>query len=270
MLPSPSLGPPLLSASWSPPLPCGMGLPVWAGAVAGGAGGVLAGGAGGAACAGVEWAWLCAAPAGFGAAGCVAWPADEPHAASVTASAAAGRASSIRRCRLSSFSRVSDLIIAFSICSWTRPGPGAGGTLTIPPCNRRCPAGGICASARAPRPAPQQARTGGCLLPRSRAAGGLAPNPAGCPEPLAEMSVCRDGERTPGAMFRDHAGRTRLSSLLVRVAAVARGGQRLDIAVAIARAAVVVGVLVTAVALRDGIGWRGRRSGRRRRRRRWR
>jgi hypothetical protein len=42
MLPSPSLGPPLLSASWSPPLPCGMGFAGWAGAVAGGAGGVLA------------------------------------------------------------------------------------------------------------------------------------------------------------------------------------------------------------------------------------
>jgi hypothetical protein len=42
MLPSPSLGPPLLSPSWSPPLPCGIGLAVWE--VAGGAGGVVAGG----------------------------------------------------------------------------------------------------------------------------------------------------------------------------------------------------------------------------------
>src|SRR6516165_3973101 len=41
MLPSPSLGPPLLSASWSPPLPCGMGLAVFAGAVVGCAGGVV-------------------------------------------------------------------------------------------------------------------------------------------------------------------------------------------------------------------------------------
>src|SRR5690242_8000558 len=41
MVPSPSLGPPLLSASWSPPLPCGMGSAVWAGAVAGGAAGVV-------------------------------------------------------------------------------------------------------------------------------------------------------------------------------------------------------------------------------------
>src|SRR5882724_10525951 len=41
MLPSPSLGPPLLSASWSPPLSCGMGFAVWAGAVAGGAAGVV-------------------------------------------------------------------------------------------------------------------------------------------------------------------------------------------------------------------------------------
>src|SRR6516162_4268585 len=36
MLPSPSLGPPLLSASWSPPLPCGIG---FGGCVVGGGGG---------------------------------------------------------------------------------------------------------------------------------------------------------------------------------------------------------------------------------------
>jgi hypothetical protein len=47
MLPSPSLGPPLLSASWSPPLFCGMGFAVWAGAVDGGGGGVVDGGGGG-------------------------------------------------------------------------------------------------------------------------------------------------------------------------------------------------------------------------------
>src|SRR6185437_13933548 len=35
MLPSPSLGPPLLSPSWSPPLPCWMGFAVWAGGAAG-------------------------------------------------------------------------------------------------------------------------------------------------------------------------------------------------------------------------------------------
>ena len=59
MLPSPSLGPPLLSASWSPPLPCGMGLAGWVGAMVGGGGaGAVAGGAGGvvtAACAGADW-----------------------------------------------------------------------------------------------------------------------------------------------------------------------------------------------------------------------
>ena len=48
MLPSPSLGPPLLSASWSPPLPCGIGLAVGAGEVAGGAGGGVAAAGGGA------------------------------------------------------------------------------------------------------------------------------------------------------------------------------------------------------------------------------
>ena len=62
------------------------------------------------ACGGAEWAWLCAAPAGFGAAGCAGGPPDEPHAASVTATAAAGSASSIRGWRLSSFSRVRDLV----------------------------------------------------------------------------------------------------------------------------------------------------------------
>src|SRR5690349_16848931 len=52
---------------------------------------------------------------------------DEPHAASTAAAAAmAGTASSIRR-RSGASSRVSDLIIAFSFCSWTRPGPCAGG-----------------------------------------------------------------------------------------------------------------------------------------------
>jgi hypothetical protein len=53
-------------------------------------------------------------------------------------------------------------------------------------------------------------------------------------------------------------------------AAMPCGGRGLNVAVAIAGATVVIGVLVTAVALRDGIGWRGRRSGRRRGRRRWR
>src|SRR6266567_8620091 len=38
----------------------------------------------------------------------------------------------------------------------------------------------------------------------------------------------------------------------------------LDVAIAVARAAIVVGVLVTAVALRDGIGGLGRCGGRRR------
>ena len=41
-MPSPSLGPPLLSASWSPPLSCGMPL-----LVVGGGGGVVVGGGGG-------------------------------------------------------------------------------------------------------------------------------------------------------------------------------------------------------------------------------
>jgi hypothetical protein len=43
----------------------------------------------------------------------------------------------------------------------------------------------------------------GFLLTRRRAVGGVAPNPMGCPEPLAEMSACRDSERRSGAMFRD-------------------------------------------------------------------
>jgi hypothetical protein len=48
MLPSPSLGPPLLSASWSPPFPCGIGFGGGGGGwVAGGGGGWVAGGGGG-------------------------------------------------------------------------------------------------------------------------------------------------------------------------------------------------------------------------------
>src|SRR5258705_12138476 len=77
MLPSPSLGPRWLWASWSPPLPCGMGFAGWAGAVVGGWAGAVAGGwagrgAGGAggvptaACARLGWwggggGWGCAA-----------------------------------------------------------------------------------------------------------------------------------------------------------------------------------------------------------------
>src|SRR6476646_9729674 len=271
MLPSPSLGPPLLSASWSPPLSCGMGFAVWAGAMAGGAAGV------------VTAAWLGGAlwcrdelPDGVGAGtgepdavsachsppnalrplpvsvpgpvsltkvyrGCpskVAWaepserlimpslpvrpaaavtgpftggqaaaqaplqsdvvmvsganeytakpwasvstvtppivavfrlPAvaatgllvlvlpplvedvpDEPHAASTVAAAATtGSASSIRR-RFGAFSRVSDLIIAFSFASGPARAPAPGGVPTIPPRNRRCPASDPSASAPAP------------------------------------------------------------------------------------------------------------------------
>jgi hypothetical protein len=64
MLPSPSLGPPLLSASWSPPLPCGMPFLMIGGAVVGGgsvivvggvvAGGVVAGGVVGGGCGTVD------------------------------------------------------------------------------------------------------------------------------------------------------------------------------------------------------------------------
>src|SRR6185312_7642205 len=221
MLPSPSLGPPLLSPSWSPPLPCWMGFAGWAGAVAGGAAGV------------VTAAWLGGAlwcrdelPDGVGAgaaepdavSACHSPPnaltplpvsvpgpvslaneytakplasvstvtppivavfrlpavaatgllvlvlplplvedvPDEPHAASTAAAAAtAGSASSIRS-RFGAFSRVSDLIIAFSFA----PGPARalapGGTPAIPPRNRQCPARGPAASAPAPRPAPSQ------------------------------------------------------------------------------------------------------------------
>src|SRR6516162_876865 len=70
MLPSPSLGPPLLSASWSPPLPCGMGLAVWAGAVTDGAAGAD-GGAVTVAGTGGDWS-LCAGAVGCGPAECAA------------------------------------------------------------------------------------------------------------------------------------------------------------------------------------------------------
>src|SRR5580700_8535824 len=96
MLPSPSLGPPLLSGSWSPPLPCGMGLAGGAGAVVAGAGAVVAGagavgegGGGGVvtgACVGAEWCgW--AAAAGLAAACCAV--AAVPQPAARTASSAA-------------------------------------------------------------------------------------------------------------------------------------------------------------------------------------
>src|SRR5215471_2286051 len=99
MLPSPSLGPPLLSASWSPPLPCGMGLAGWAGAVAGGAAGVLAAG-----CIGRAWWWWwcaaaglaaaeCVPAAGLGAEECAAAAVPQPAASTASsASPAAGRA----------------------------------------------------------------------------------------------------------------------------------------------------------------------------------
>src|SRR5262249_47318916 len=68
MFPSPSLGPPLLSASWSPALPCGIGL---------------------AAC--ICPAWWCAGAAGFGAAWCVAAAVPQPAArAASSARLAAG------------------------------------------------------------------------------------------------------------------------------------------------------------------------------------
>src|SRR5215470_8661319 len=97
MLPSPSLGPPLLSGSWSPPLPCGIGFVVAAGAVTDGAG------AAGVACAGRAWWWWCVA-AGVGAAECAVAaglaplpysPAPVPHpaaSAAISASPAAHRA----------------------------------------------------------------------------------------------------------------------------------------------------------------------------------
>ena len=52
--PSPSLGPPLLSASWSPPLFCGIVHVVVAGAVVGGAGGWVVA-SGGDVVDGAEW-----------------------------------------------------------------------------------------------------------------------------------------------------------------------------------------------------------------------
>src|SRR6516162_1105946 len=98
MLPSPSLGPPLLSGSWSPPLPCGIGFA--AGAVTDGAG--EAGGVVAVACAG-RALWWCVA-AGTGAAECAVAvglapepysPAPVPHpaaSAATSASPAAHRA----------------------------------------------------------------------------------------------------------------------------------------------------------------------------------
>ena len=48
-MPLPSLGAPLLSASWSPPLPCGMGLDINYG-IDGGVDGIIGGGVDGIIC----------------------------------------------------------------------------------------------------------------------------------------------------------------------------------------------------------------------------
>src|ERR1700733_979751 len=86
MLPSPSLGPPLLSASWSPPLPCGIALDDGGG---GGGGGALlvggaAGGAGGCVL-GAGWVFGVAAGLDAGtvlcvAGACVVLAAEQPAA----------------------------------------------------------------------------------------------------------------------------------------------------------------------------------------------
>src|SRR6266487_427401 len=115
MLPSPSLGPPLLSASWSPPLPCGMGLAAGAGAVlAGGAGGVVTTG-----CAGREWWWWWCVTAAGGAAGAVtaglggtaAWCAAAalPQPAARAASSANPAADRVR---------VNDMTCPSGLCWW--------------------------------------------------------------------------------------------------------------------------------------------------------
>jgi len=81
--------------------------------------------------------------------------ADELHAASTAVAApTASSAGNIRR-RLPAFSRVSDVIIAFSLLL-DPPGPLRRGTLTIPPCYRRCRASGLVASAPTPSQPPSQ------------------------------------------------------------------------------------------------------------------
>jgi hypothetical protein len=52
---------------------------------------------------------------------------------------------------------------------------------------------------RQPPGHPPASATHGRQLPRSRGGRALAPDAAGCPEPPAEMSACRDGERRPCA-----------------------------------------------------------------------
>jgi hypothetical protein len=112
---------------------------------------------------------------------------DELHAASTAAAAAmAGTASSIRR-RFGAFSRVSDLIIAFSFCSWTRPCPCAGGTLPF----------FICQSIR---PVPVGKSVGGCGVI------GLRDNHSVLGAAVARYSrgdspVTRLGSRTKGGEF---------------------------------------------------------------------
>src|SRR5260370_21477604 len=91
MLPSPSLGPPLLAGSWSRPLPCGMGSAGVEGAGGAGAGAVVAGGDAGVvteACAGAEW-WGRAAAVGLGLAPACCAVTAVPQPAARTASSAA-------------------------------------------------------------------------------------------------------------------------------------------------------------------------------------
>src|SRR5487761_159200 len=120
MLPSPSLGPPLLSGSESPPLPCWIGLADGAGAVAcaeagvlaGVVTGVLAGAEAGVLAAGCfATCWWCAVAAGFAAVECADTAVPQPAAtAASSANPAAER------------TRVSDMVFFLLLgCIGRRP-----------------------------------------------------------------------------------------------------------------------------------------------------
>src|SRR6516164_5238270 len=135
MLPSPSLGPPLLSASWSPPLPCGMGLAVWAGAVTDGAAGADGGAVTVAGADGDWWRFVgavgcvvaeCAGAVGLAAGECAAAAVPQPAASTASrANPAADR------------TRVNDMTCPFRSAMTCDQQAEMGGALVVgPPAHR--------------------------------------------------------------------------------------------------------------------------------------
>jgi hypothetical protein len=123
---------------------------------------------------------------------------DELHAARTAAAAAMASTASSIRSGFGALSRVSEVIIAF-LCSWARP--LRRGTLTIPAVNPTMPRQRSRHISASPQASPPASPNHGLLATPKPGGRGTGADP-GYPEPLAEMSACRDGERRPGATFR--------------------------------------------------------------------